>query len=382
MYSVEKTRGLNFIRQFDYPLFIAVLLLSFIGLVVLSSATKVMPTGYTSGSRMMLAQIVGLIIGVICALILSLFDYKNFKLLGFLIYTVGIVLLVAVLVIGEERYGSKSWFNLPGFGTFQPSELVKISTILFISVFLERIKEETRNKRTDIIKFLIYSMIPIGFVLLQPDMGTAMVFMFIVFVMAFICGLPYKYIGGLVIAAIPAFLITWFFILSGYQKGRFFAFLTPEKFQQGEAYNVLRSITAIGSGQLTGKGLYQGIQTQNLGVPVKWSDFIFSVVGEELGFLGCLAVVGLIAFILLRSIYIAKNSRDSYGSFVVIGITGMMAFHFIENIGMCIKLLPVTGIPLPFVSAGGSSMVTNYIAIGLVLSVSMRRKKTIFNSNE
>ncbi len=381
MYSVEKTRGLNFIRQFDYPLFIAVLLLSFIGLVVLSSATKVMPAGF-NGSRMMLAQIAGLTIGVVCALILSVFDYKNFKLLGFLIYAVGILLLIAVLIIGTRNYGSKSWFNIPGFGTFQPSELAKITTILFVSVFLERIKEEARNKRGDIIKFLIYSMIPIGFVFLQPDFGTAMVFMFITFVMAFIGGLPFKYIGGLIIAAVPASLITWFFILNDIQRARFFSFLTPEKFQQGEAYNVLRAITAIGSGQLTGKGLYQGIQTQNLGVPVKWSDFIFSVVGEELGFVGCLAVVSLIAFILLRSIYIAKNSRDSYGSFVVIGITGMLAFHFIENIGMNIKLLPVTGIPLPFVSAGGSSMVTNFIAIGLVLSVSMRRKKTIFNSNE
>jgi rod shape determining protein RodA len=194
--------------------------------------------------------------------------------------------------------------------------------------------------------------------------------------------LPYKYIGWLAAAAIPALLATWVFILTPTQKGRIFAFLTPEKFQQTDAYNVIRSVTAIGSGQLTGKGLYQGIQNQNMGVPIKWADFIFSVVGEELGFIGCIAVVGLILFILLRCIYIAKNSRDAYGSFVVIGVMAMMAFHFIENIGMCIKLLPVTGIPLPFVSAGGSSMITNYIAIGLVLSVSMRRKKTIFNSTE
>ncbi|MDP4092728.1 MAG: rod shape-determining protein RodA [Bacillota bacterium] len=381
MYSVEKTKGLNFSRQFDYPLFIGVLLLSVIGLFVLSSATKVMP-GNVSGHHIMLVQGAGFLIGIVAALVLCFFDYKNFKSLGLILYIFSIILLVAVLFFGVKKQDSRSWFNLPGMGSFQPAEIGKITMILFVCIFVERIKEETKNKKANIIKFVIYSMIPIVLVLKQPDMGTAMVFMFILFVIVFVGGLPYKYIGGMILAAIPVFLGVWFFVLDKYQKLRFLAFLYPDKYQQDAAFNVQRAMIAIGSGQLDGKGLYRGIQTQNMGVPVKESDFIFSVIGEELGFIGCVVVIALIVFILLRCIYIAKNSRDLYGSYLVIGITGMMAFHFIENIGMNIGVLPVTGIPLPFVSQGGSSMVTNYIAIGIVLSVSMRRKRAIFNAME
>ena len=139
---------------------------------------------------------------------------------------------------------------------------------------------------------------------------------------------------------------------------------------------------AIGSGQIFGSGLYKGMQTQNDGVPVKESDFIFTVIGEELGFIGAIVVLILIFCILLRCIYIARNSRDLFGSYMVIGITAMLGYQFLQNIGMCVRLVPVTGIPLPFVSAGGSAMVTNYIAIGIALSVSVRRKKAIFNSKK
>lgn len=383
MYSVEKTKGPNFARQFDYPLFLAVLLLSVIGIAVLHSATRVMPSG-VNGDRIMLMQIIGMLIGVVLSVILSTIDYKDFKTLGVILYIVSIFLLILVLFIGKgEDQGSKSWFRLPVIGgSFQPSELAKITLILFISVFLERLKEGQKNPLSNLVKFVLYSALPIGLILLQPDYGTSFVFMFIIFVILFAYGIKYRYILGGFLASIPFFVFSWFFILKPYQKGRFLAFFYPEKYQQGSAYNVIKSMMAIGSGQLSGKGLYQGIQTQHMGVPVKESDFIFSVVGEELGFIGAAVILFLIFFILLRCLYIAKNSRDPYGSFIVVGIAGMLAFHFIENIGMCIGILPVTGIPLPFVSAGGSSMVTNYFAIGIVLSVSMRRKRTIFNSTQ
>ncbi|MFZ5985961.1 MAG: FtsW/RodA/SpoVE family cell cycle protein, partial [Bacillota bacterium] len=172
----------------------------------------------------------------------------------------------------------------------------------------------------------------------------------------------------------------WFFVLNEKRKDRIRVFFNPELDPLGSGWNVIRSKMAIGSGQIFGKGLFKGIQTQNSSVPVKESDFIFSVVGEELGFVGAVIILVLVFFILMRCVYIAKNARDSYGSFLVTGVTSFLAIHFIENIGMSIGLLPVTGIPLPFVSAGGSSMLTNYIAMGIVLSVSMRRQRVIFNT--
>lgn len=379
MYSVEKTKNYNYVKKFDYPLFTAVLVLSAIGIIVLSSATKVMP-GNSSGGRIMTMQAVGLIIGILLSVIISTIDYKDFRTIGIIFYLLSVALLALVLVFGPVEQGSRSWFRLKFF-SFQPAELAKITTIIFISIFLERIKEGQKNKNINIIKFLFYSAIPVGLILLQPDMGTAMVFAFMLLVMVFICGLKYRYFFGTLLLSIPLSVVSWFFILKPYQKLRILSFFSPEQYSQGSAFNVIRSKTAIGSGQLFGKGLYQGIQTQHGGVPVKESDFIFSVVGEELGFIGAAVIITLIFFILLRFIYIARNSRDSYGSFLVMGITSMLSFHFIENIGMCIGLLPVTGIPLPFISNGGSAMVTNYIAVGIVLSVSMRRKRTIFDNS-
>jgi len=381
MYSVEKTKGINFFKQFDYTLFTAVLLLAACGMFVLRSATLVMPGG-GDGNRIMLMQSIGLALGIILALVLSFVDYKDFKTIGFIFYILSTCLLLLVLFAGtgKSQVGTNGWFNFMGV-SFQPSELAKITLIVFISLFLERIKEGRKDRTANIIKFIVYSAIPIGLIALQPDVGTCMVFAFIILVMVFVAGIPYRYFLRALLVSLPLLAGSWF-LMKPYQKSRILSFFSPDQYAQDSAYNVIRAKIAIGSGRIYGKGLYQGIQTQRGWVPVKASDFIFSVVGEELGFIGAAALIVLIFFILLRCIYIAKNSRDAYGSFLVMGITGMFAFHYIENIGMCIGLLPVTGIPLPFVSSGGSAMVTNFIAVGIVLSVSMRRKKTIFNNTQ
>lgn len=251
--------------------------------------------------------------------------------------------------------------------------------MIIISIFLERISED-KTKKTNVLKLIIYSMLPIALVIIQKDFGTTMVFMFIFFVMLFIYGIKYKYILISFWVCLMTTPFFWFFILNEKRKDRIRFFLNPELDPLGAGFNVSRSKMAIGSGQIYGKELFRGIQTQNSSVPVNESDFIFSVIGEELGFIRCVIIISLIFFILLRCLYIAKGSRDLYGSFMVIGVSSMFAIHYIENIGMSIGLLPVTGIPMPFVSAGGSAMITNYLAIGLVMSVSMRRKKVIFNS--
>ncbi len=285
-----------------------------------------------------------------------------------------------MLVFGTgDNLGSRSWINIKGF-SFQPSELAKIAFIMVISIFLERISEG--QKKYNIIKLLAYSAFLMGLVVAQKDFGTTAVFIFMFFVMLFICKLPYKYIFMMIGGLMAAAPFMWFFVLNDERKGRIISFIFPELDPQDSGFNVLRSKYAIGSGQLTGKGLFEGVQTQNSMVPVKDSDFIFSVIGEELGFIGAAVVVFLVFFILIRCIYVAKNSRDPYGAFLTVGVAGMLAFHAFENIGMSIGILPVTGIPLPFVSKGGSALLSYYMAIGIVLSVSIRRKRVLFNNSQ
>jgi len=387
MYFVEKTKGINYAKQFDYPLFAAVLFLSVIGLVVLKSAIG--DPGITST---WLKQLICLCIGIVLAITISALDYKDFKTLGIALYIFSILLLALVLTpLGVEHKGSQSWLVLPLIGQFQPSELAKVAFAVVVPIFLERLKDG-KDTGKNVVKLLIYAMLPIVLILLQPDVGTATVFVVSLIIVLFIYGIPYKFFliaAGAFAAAAP---ILWFFILPmkkfSHIRSRIMTFIFPETDLLGTGLQVNRSKMTIGSGQLFGKGLFHGIQTQNsssvssFNVPEKQTDFIFSVIGEELGFIGSILVIALIFFILFRCIYIAMNSRDAYGSYMVIFITSMLGFHFIENIGMCIGVMPVTGIPLPFVSQGGSSLVTNFLSVGVLLSVSMRRRKTIFNSSQ
>lgn len=386
MYFVEKTKGTNFFKQFDFPLFAAVFVLSVIGIMILMSAIQGMPSWQSSW----LKQVICLAIGIIIAFIISTLDYKDFKTLGVLLYLFSIGLLVLVLLIGEKKNGSQSWLNLPVINNFQPSELAKVAFVLVIPLFFERLKEGV-DVWKNLFKLVVYTGVPIGLILLQPDFGTAMVFIFALIIMLFVYGIPYKYFLIALGAGVASAPFLWLFILPKHIKDRVMTYLNPELDLLDKGLQVSRSKMTIGSGQLFGKGLFHGLQTQNSSsvisasssnVPFKQNDFIFSVVGEELGFIGCMVVIALIIFILFRCLYIAQNARDSYGAFIVVGISAIFAFHFIENIGMCIGVLPVTGIPLPFMSQGGSALITNYMSIGVLLSVSIRRKRTIFNSSQ
>jgi rod shape determining protein RodA len=376
MYTIEKSTGINFLKQFDYLLFILVISLSVFGIIVLGSATNSM----SDGPKMMKTQIISLIIGLVLIIIINILDYKIFRILGLLFFIATTFLLVYVLIkgIGERSWGSRSWISIPVFGSMQPSELAKIAFILTTAIFLERLKENSQIR--DAVKLILYSALPIGLILLQPDYGTAIVFIFIFSVMLYVFGIRYRYIMISLGAMIFSLPFIWFFLLNDERKNRIREFLFPGFDPLGASYQVDRAKMAIGSGRLFGSGLYNGMQTQNASVPVFESDLIFTVIGEELGFIGTMIIVILSFAILLRCIHIARNSRDTFGSLIVCGVIGMLGFNFIENIGMCIGLLPVTGLPLPFISAGGSAMLTNCIAIGLVMSVSMRRKKSIFNS--
>lgn len=374
-------------RKFDYILFITIVLLCIYGFIVIASATS-----KTRGSDIKLGinfikqliknpflktQITSFILGLIAIFILLLFNYDTFGRMYFIIYGFCNILLIAVLIFGtgEESWGARSWLSIGGF-SFQPSEVAKIGIIISVAKFIDNNKEKI-NELFTLLKILVFSLTPIALILMQPDFGTATVFMFFIFIMLFVAGLDIKYILYATGSGLLSLPILWF-LLKDYQKERIRVFLDPSRDAMGSGYQVIQSKIAIGSGKLFGRGLFHGVQTQYGFLPEKHTDFIFAVIGEELGLIGGLVLLLLYFIMLYRLIVIAKNSKDLLGSLIVIGIASMIAFHIIENIGMTMGLMPVTGIPLPFISYGGTFLLANLVSIGLALSIGMRRNKLNF----
>lgn len=355
-----------------------VVLASVFGIVMIASATGT----YENSAKYLVVQIVSLIIGIIFIFLMTNWDFEYFgnssKTVYYVIYAFNILALILVLFIGKGKddWGGQSWIRIGGVG-IQPSELVKIGFIITFAKHLELLKEDI-NLLKSVIALLLHAGILILLILKQPDYGTAMVFCSIFIGMLFVCGIHYKYI----LASLGAFLafapVAWFFVLSEYQKKRFMVFFNPESDKLGAGYHVFQSKIAVGSGELFGKGLFKGIQTQRGFLPEKHTDFIFSVIGEELGLIGSILVLVLLLAIIWRCIVAAQNAKDDFGAYVCVGVASMFIFHTFENIGMCIGLTPVTGIPLPFISYGGSALLTNLLAIGLVINVQMRRRTINF----
>jgi len=370
--DVKKTSNTNLIKQIDYPILVLVLLLSTIGIVILSSALQT----FDEGSASFVKQLVFMMFGFVIAILLARFDYSDYKVLGFLLYLTSTLLLVLVKIKPVTLNGAKSWLDLPFIGRFQPSEIAKITFIMVVAVFLARIKDGDGKFGNNLIKLVVYSAIPILLIVDQPDYGTALVFIFVLVVMLYVFGIKLRYYLFAILAAIPTFVGIWFFLLSQIRKERILAFFSPATVTDDSAYQIIRAKTAIGSGGLFGKGLFGGPQNLKGVVPIKESDFIFTVSGEELGFIGSSIIIVLFVLLLIRCIYVAQRARDNYGTLLIAGITGMLGFHFIENIGMNLGLLPITGIPLPYFSLGNSSMLTVFIAVGIILSVSMRKRES------
>lgn len=363
----------SLIKNTDYYILAITFILVAIGVVGIYSA------GYTStvSSDEYIKQIIWFCGLLVVMIFIWAVDYKFFDFGGYLLYIASIVLLVMVLFM-PKIMGARSWFNF-GFFLYQPSELMKIAYILTFAKFISIFNES--NRFSNISKILIGGavfFIPLILILLQPDFGTAIVFVVITFFMLYTNKLKYKYILiaiGLVIIIAP---LVYFFLLNGIQQERILVFLDPTRDPLGSGYNAIQSKLAIGSGMLFGTGLLNGTQTQFGYLPIKSSDFIYSVISEEFGFIMSVSVIILFTILILRLLYIAKNTKDTFGKLIIMGITGMIFFHFVQNIGMTIGLLPITGIPLPFVSYGGSSLMTNLIAIAIVLNISARKSKNIF----
>lgn len=355
-------------KKFDFVLLITMIVLCIYGLVILKSATL----SYGTNSYLK-SQTIAIAIGLFAILFLVLLDYEFLGKMYIPIYIICNVLLLAVLIFGfgEDEWGARSWLKI-GPIVFQPSEFVKIGLIISLAKFIDNHKERI-NEPFTLLKILAFAGFPVLLILKQPDAGTAMVFIFFIAIMLFVAGVKWKYIGMAALAGLAALPVLWF-RMDTYQRDRIFDFLEPERNPIGTGYQALQGKIAIGSGKVFGRGLFQGVFTQFNYIPEKQTDFIFAVLVEELGFIGGMGLIALYFILITRFIKIAKNSNDLFGSLMVIGIAAIFVFHIWENIGMTIGLMPITGIPLPFISHGGTFMLINMIGIGICLSVGLHRE--------
>lgn len=365
---------LRMLKQMDWKLVGIVLAIFAYGLVILSSATHVNANGdFTQMTKQILAFCMG--IAAICFILMIDYNFvgRYYKEL----YIISIFLLAVVMLpgIGVTHAGARSWLNL-GPLDLQTSEIVKITFILSYAKIVES-KRDRLRKIKDIIPLGLYAIPFIGLLLAQPDLGTAIVFMCIIAAMLFTAGLDSTLIKRACIIVVVLLPIIYL-LMAPHQKVRIDAFLHPEDVSLPGNYQVMQSLIAIGSGGITGKGLYQGSQNQEDFLPVQDSDFIFAVVGEELGAIGMAVMIGLFVAFIFRLLYAAQHAKDFYGTLIVVGVLGMFGYQIIQNIGMTVTLIPVTGVTLPFVSYGGSSLLTSMANLGLVLNVYMRRNKINF----
>ena len=307
-------------------------------------------------------------------------EYNYIAKISPIFYGIFILLLIAVLFTPVVN-GATSWFTITDGIKFQPSEFAKIFVIIFLAYIMEIIQRRDKkeiNKPLKLLLVLAAVGVPILLIVMQPDYGTAIAYIMALVLMLFVAGLDKRYIIVTVIIIAVALPLIYNFVLPTHAKNRIDVFLNPNLDPRGSGYNVIQSKLAIGSGRLLGMGLLKGNQTQLGFLHPKTTDFIFSVIGEEMGFIVAGAVIILYVALITKAVYVAKTAKDDLGSYIAMGIVGIFLFHMIENIGMTMGLLPITGVPLPFVSYGGSSLVTNFICIGMLLNISGRRQKTIF----
>jgi rod shape determining protein RodA len=365
------------LRRIDWTLLLAVLGLCGIGGALVWSATR--QAALDSGgdpTAFLKKHVLNVGIGLTLGVAASVFDYRMLRAYAPVIYLMSLAGLAAVLSpLGTTINGSHSWIVLPAGFSIQPSELAKVALVVGMAVLLsEKRDAEDTPRDVDVVVTLAFAAVPLALVMLQPDLGTAMVVSATVLGVVAVSGAPLRWVVGMVTGAVLVAVVSiQVGLLKDYQLDRFRAFYDPTADPKGAGYNVRQAQIAIGSGGLDGQGLFHGAQTQGRFVPAQQTDFIFTVAGEELGFLGAALVVVLLGLVLWRAGRIALRAEDLFGRLVATGVLCWFAFQAFENIGMTLGIMPVTGVPLPFVSYGGSSMFANMLAVGLLMNVHMRR---------
>ena len=363
-------------RNFDFALLASVLILAGFGVAMIYSATMGTNLGGWMLSALPLRQVLYIAVGLVVLALVTLLDYRYLDYVQIPLYVLNLALLILVLVVGKETSGAVRWIDL-GFFDLQPSELAKPLLIVTLGCFLAR-REEKVGKLSTFLLALLYPLPVIALVFVQPDLSTAVVLIAIWLGMVWAAGLRPAYLLALVFASIPAGALVWLFILKDYQKARLLLFLDPYQDLWGGGYNILQAWTAIGSGGWLGKGFGQGTQSQLHFLPVRHSDFIFAVVCEELGFLGAAALLLMLFLFLWQIFQVSTRAGDMLGRLIAIGAASGLTFQCLVNIGMNLGVMPVTGLPLPLVSHGGSSLLSTMLLVGLVESVSVHRRRSAF----
>ncbi|MFC1668603.1 rod shape-determining protein RodA [Chlamydiota bacterium] len=354
------------IKYLNKSLIVIVLILYLFGLFFIYSAS------YASGKHMhfVTRQIMWMVVGLVVFWLVVSIDFHYFASLAYVIYFTNIILLIAVLIIGKVHLGAQRWFRI-GSIAFQPSEITKITIILVVARFLSDHSEQ-RSRITFIFVPFILVILPVFLIIKQPDLGTAIIFLPLLFMMLFVAGAKIKYLLSIVLLAISSVPFLWMF-LHDYQKMRILVFINPNADPLGSGYTAIQSKIAVGSGGLAGLGWLQGTQNRLKFLPERHTDFIFSVIGEEIGFIGCVILLVLFALLLFKCVKVSEIAGNSFGRILGLGITAMIFIHIVINVGMTVGLMPVTGLPLPFISYGGSFLVTMMVSLGLLENIYMRR---------
>jgi rod shape determining protein RodA len=383
----------NMQQRIDYTLLFILFLLALASTVAIISAQATLPEKLQN-INFVAQQWQWYAVGSVAIFVTMIIDYDRFKQVAWYLYGFGIILLLGLefSIPGTQTIkGATSWYKLPGIGNFQPSELMKIFLILVLSqlIVLHREKYQEGTIKLDLLllgKLSITTLVPLLLLVKQPDMGMSMVFMSIFASLLIVSGIRWRIlfsIGVTFIMMIVALVYTYFAfpvffkenILDDYQLNRFYGWLAPYEYSNAQGFQLIKSLLAIGSGELSGKGFHN----IEVFLPESHTDFIFAVIAEQFGFIGASLVISLFFLLIYRMIHIALECNDPYGSYLCAGIIGMITFQVFQNIGMTIGLLPITGLPLPFVSYGGSSLATYMLAIGIILNVRSRTKKFLFD---
>lgn len=362
-------------NRLDMGLVVATLSLILFGIIAIASATHF----NFFGSEQEIWYVRRQVIFVFCSALFvgySLrFDYRSLKELAPFLYGFTLIALLLVMFVGNSALGAQRWLQI-GPVSLQPSEFAKLMMIIVLAAFLDRKTNRSTPWMVILPAFAIVG-IPTLLVLKQPDLGTAMVFVGILIGMLFVAGISWRILGvmaGTILLSLP---IVWQF-LHAYQKSRILVLLDPNEDPLGAGYHVIQSQIAVGSGQITGKGLFSGSQSQLNFLPENHTDFIFSVIGEEMGFIGGFILLFIYGYLLYRTLRIAGEARDDFGMLLATGIASMWTFHLLVNVGMTMGIMPVTGVPLPFVSYGLSSLLTNLSAVAILLNIHIRHRKISF----
>ncbi|MGZ4504809.1 MAG: rod shape-determining protein RodA [Nocardioidaceae bacterium] len=378
---VEATTRVKAARL-DWILVLASLALLTLGAVLVWSATAERDdlTGGDPGAYLR-KQLVNIAIGIVLCVMVAATDHRWVRILAPLVYVASVIGLVLVLVMGSTINGSRSWIMLGGL-SIQPAEFAKLAVVIGMGLFVaERTEGSLRTREVgsrDVVGMLLIAGLPAALILLQPDLGTMLVLSATVFGVIAVSGAPRAWLAGLFGGAVgAAVLAVKLGLLAQYQIDRFLAFTNPQLDPRGAGYNTTQARIAIGNGGVFGQGLFHGSQTKSGFVPEQHTDFIFTVAGEELGLVGSAVLIGLLVVVLWRALTISSRSDDLFGRVAAAGIACWFGFQAFQNIGMCLGIMPVTGVPLPLVSYGGSSMFANLMAVGLLQNIHLRSEMGI-----